>query len=95
MVAAQEKSWCTNHGININFDSNSKENFLNEYSSVLYPKVLVMIPTFNRPGYFKIALESALNQTYRNLEIVVSDDSTNDLTKELIQEYLLDSRLKY
>lgn len=95
VVAAQEKSWCTNHGININFDSNSKENFLNEYSSVLYPKVLVMIPTFNRPGYFKIALESALNQTYRNLEIVVSDDSTNDLTKELIQEYLLDSRLKY
>lgn len=95
VVAAQEKPWVTNHGININFDSSSRENFLNEYSSVLYPKVLVMIPTFNRPGYFKIALESALNQTYRNLEIVVSDDSTNDLTKELIQEYLFDSRLKY
>lgn len=48
----------------------------------------VIIPTFNRPKYFKEALESALAQTYRNFEIVISDDGTNDETEQLIQPYL-------
>ena len=60
------------------------------------PKVLILIPTFNRPRYFSIALESAINQTYKNLKIVVSDNSTNDETENLIQPYLAkDSRIKY
>ena len=61
-----------------------------------FPKVLIMIPTFNRPQYFSIALESAINQTYKNLKIVVSDNSINDDTEKLIQPYLeRDSRIKY
>ena len=52
------------------------------------PLVSIIIPTFNRPEYFKIALESALNQTYKNFEIFVSDNSTNDDTENLIQPYL-------
>ena len=59
------------------------------------PKVLIMMPTFNRPEYFQLALESAINQSYQNLEIVVTDDSTNDLTANLIQKYLHDPRIKY
>ena len=60
------------------------------------PKVLVLIPTFNRPKYFKLALESVLNQTYKNIDIVVSDDSTNNETEELIQPYLEGNpRIKY
>ena len=58
-------------------------------------KVLVVIPTYNRTSYFKEALESVLRQTYTNLEIVISDDSTNDLTEELMQGYLSDERIKY
>ena len=36
-----------------------------------------------------------LNQTYRNIEIVISDDSTNDATEALIQNYLDNPRIKY
>ena len=52
------------------------------------PLVSIIIPTFNRPEYFKIALESALNQTYKNFEIFISDNSTTDDTENLIQPYL-------
>lgn len=64
---------------------------MNEHSS---PLVSVIIPTFNRPKYFREALESALNQTYRNIEVVVSDNSTEDDTERLIWDYC-DTRIKY
>ena len=60
------------------------------------PLVSIIIPTFNRPKYFKIALESAMNQTYKNFEIFVSDNSTTDDTENLIQPYLKKfSNIKY
>ncbi len=53
------------------------------------PLVSILIPTYNRPHYFKIALESALAQTYSNIEIIVGDDSTNNETEKLIyRDYL-------
>ncbi|MBD0261856.1 MAG: glycosyltransferase family 2 protein, partial [Tolypothrix sp. Co-bin9] len=36
--------------------------------------VSVIIPTYNRPKYLKQAIESAIKQTYKNIEIIVSDD---------------------
>ena len=60
------------------------------------PLVSVIIPTFNNPKYFKLALESALNQTYKNIEVVVSDSSTNDDTEKIVNKYLRkDKRIKY
>ena len=53
------------------------------------PLVSILIPTYNRPHYFKIALESALAQTYSNIEIIIGDDSTNDETETLIHEQYL------
>ncbi|MES5895314.1 glycosyltransferase [Bacillus cereus group sp. RP43] len=53
------------------------------------PLVSILIPTYNRPHYFKIALESALAQTYPNIEIIIGDDSTNDETETLIREQYL------
>ncbi|GLV65191.1 glycosyl transferase [Bacillus mycoides] len=53
------------------------------------PLVSILIPTFNRPHYFKIALESALAQTYSNIEIIVGDDSTNDATEILMKRHYL------
>ena len=52
------------------------------------PLVSILIPTYNRPAYFEIALESALKQTYKNIEIIITDDSTNDQTYNCIQPYL-------
>lgn len=53
------------------------------------PLVSILIPTYNRPHYFKIALESALAQTYPNIEIIVGDDSTNDEIEILMQTHYL------
>ncbi|MBJ7957777.1 glycosyltransferase family 2 protein [Bacillus mycoides] len=59
--------------------------------------VSILIPTFNRPHYLQIALESALKQTYPNMEIIIGDDSTNDKTERLIHEQYLPnySNIKY
>ncbi|SHI96953.1 Glycosyltransferases involved in cell wall biogenesis [Propionispora hippei DSM 15287] len=62
--------------------------FLVHYSKDIFPLVSILIPTYNRPEYFKIALESAINQTYRNIEIVIADNSTNEETKKVISSYL-------
>ena len=74
----------------------SQQIFLKEYSSDIFPLVSVLIPTFERPHYFKIALDSALNQTYLNLDIMITDNSNNDETEILMQPYLeKDKRIKY
>ncbi|MBR1420998.1 MAG: glycosyltransferase family 2 protein [Selenomonadaceae bacterium] len=49
--------------------------------------VSILIPTFNQPEFFRQALESALNQTYKNIEILVSDDSTDDRVEKIASEY--------
>jgi glycosyltransferase involved in cell wall biosynthesis len=52
------------------------------------PLVSILIPTHNRPEYFEIALKSALAQSYENFEVVVSDNSSDDLTARRIEPYL-------
>lgn len=60
------------------------------------PLVSVVIPTYSRPGYFRQALDSVLAQTYRNLDIFITDNSKDERTKLLMEEYLAkDSRIKY
>lgn len=48
-------------------------------------KVTVMIPTYNQSQYIKNTIDSVLSQNYTNLEIIVSDDSTNFDTKDIIE----------
>ena len=50
-------------------------------------KVTIMIPTFNQVGYIKEAVESALAQTYENLEVVVSDDASTDDTQKILLRF--------
>ena len=59
------------------------------------PLVSIMIPTYNRPEYFREAFESARSQTYPNIEIIVCDNSTDDRTEELMQAYQDDIRVRY
>jgi len=62
---------------------------------MIKPLVTIAIPTFNRADrYLKKSLESALKQTYQNIEILVSDNCSTDNTEDLIRSYK-DSRIKY
>lgn len=58
------------------------------YRDVVTPLVSICIPSYNQPRFFEMALQSALAQTYPNIEIIVGDDSTNEDIKNLIQPYL-------
>ncbi|MBQ9479220.1 MAG: glycosyltransferase [Selenomonadaceae bacterium] len=96
VVARQENPWIWYRSDSMPFHEPARKKFLAEYSKELFPLVQILIPTFNRPQFFPVALESAMNQTYRNIEIIISDDSTNDHTYAVVQPYLSrDNRIQY
>jgi glycosyltransferase involved in cell wall biosynthesis len=52
-----------------------------------YPLVTIAIPTFNRASLLKDCITSALSQTYRNFEVLVSDNASTDETWETLSEF--------
>jgi len=61
-----------------------------------YPKVSVIIPTYNRQKLLPKAIKSVLNQTFKNFELIIVDDGSTDNTKEIIKEFQKrDPRIKY
>lgn len=90
-IPNQEEPWCVHDSGIANIENGYEKYrniFIEEYFKNLFPLVSILIPTYNRPEYFKIALESAINQSYKNIEIIIGDDSDNNDTQEIIKEYL-------
>ena len=58
------------------------------------PLVSICIPTYNRADMVGKAIESALDQTYQNIEVIVVDNASTDNTEEIVASYD-DPRLKY
>ena len=54
------------------------------------PKISVLLPTFRRArnGFFERAVMSVLNQTFKDLELIIIDDASTDGTKDLIKYFM-------
>lgn len=51
------------------------------------PLISIIIPAYNIENYIARCLDSLLNQTYKNLEIIVVDDGSSDSTGKIIDDY--------
>ena len=58
------------------------------------PKISVLMPVFNGERYLKAAIDSILNQTFQDLELIIIDDGSTDSTEQIISAYN-DPRIKY
>ena len=56
------------------------------------PKVSVIMPVYNAEKYISYAIESILNQNYRNLELIIVDDQGSDDSMSIVHSYR-DSRI--
>lgn len=56
----------------------------------MHPKVSVIIPTYNSEKFIAKAIESVLQQTYPNVELIVVDDASQDNTVEVVKGYCSD-----
>jgi len=57
--------------------------------------VSVCIPTYNSARHLRESLDSIVNQTYPNKEIIVSDNASTDGSEEIIKEYVEKYKIKY
>ncbi len=58
------------------------------------PCVSVVLPTYNRARILKRAVDSVLNQTFTNFELIIVDDCSQDNTEDIIATFS-DPRIKY
>ncbi|MEH2263711.1 glycosyltransferase family 2 protein [Nostoc sp.] len=58
------------------------------------PKITVCVPTFNRVHLLPYAIDSVLNQSEQDFELIVCDDGSSDGTPKLMSQYT-DKRIKY
>jgi len=59
-----------------------------------YPKVSIIMPTYNRAGYIRETIESIRRQTYANWELIIVDDGSEDDTEEVVSQFN-DERIKF
>mgnify|MGYP003301947365 CR=1 FL=1 len=57
-------------------------------------KVDILLATFNGEKYLKEQIESILNQTYPNIQIIISDDCSQDGTREILKQYEKNDKIK-
>ena len=60
----------------------------------MMPKISICIPCYNQVDNIKRLLNSILIQTYKDFEVIISDDSDNDLIKNCIEAYAINN-IKY
>ena len=56
-------------------------------SKISSPKISIVIPTFNSEKYIATCLDSILQQTFQDFEIIVIDDCSTDRSSEIVESY--------
>ena len=51
------------------------------------PQVSVIVPNYNHASYLRQRIESIINQTYQDFELIILDDCSTDHSKEIIESY--------
>ena len=67
--------------LNINSSSHSSDDLIS-----------IAIPSFKKPDYLKKAIQSVLDQTYRPIEIIVSEDGNSKECEKIVKDYISQSR---
>jgi glycosyltransferase involved in cell wall biosynthesis len=52
-------------------------------------KASICIPTYNQPDFLKLVLDSIVIQSFKDYEVIISDDSTNNESQALVESYRL------
>jgi len=69
------------------FNESQKQNIIMEDKILALPSVSVIIPTYNRASFLPGAIQSILNQSFKNIEIIIVDDGSTDDTKTAIEPF--------
>ena len=48
------------------------------------PKISFIVPSYNFADYIEVCVQSILNQTYDNIDVVVVNDGSTDISKDVI-----------
>lgn len=65
-------------------------------TSASSPRVSIGVPVYNGQKYIKFTLDSLIAQTYRDIEIIVTDNCSTDATPQILQDYAArDPRVRY
>ena len=60
------------------------------------PKISIGMPIYNGASYIDQAINSVLNQTFKDFELIISDNASTDNTENICKKYLsLDNRIHY
>ena len=57
--------------------------------------VSIIMPSYNTGAFISETIESVLAQTYKNWELLIVDDCSNDNTDQIVKSYLSDERIRY
>lgn len=59
------------------------------------PVISILMPAYNVEKYIKMAIDSVLNQTFKDFELIIINDGSTDNTGEIVENYKVrDSRIR-
>ena len=66
---------------------NKNKNLLKNVGESMKEQIDILLATYNGEKYLKQQIDSILNQTYQNIRLIISDDGSQDKTREILKQY--------